>query len=233
MDKRRRRWIVFDSMFFASQLADGILERFGPTGITVWVAFLCACKRNLVPGQITVAGQEDTLAQLGLHGLVLVDSAGDNWELDAFWTYLGRMKHVRRRRHGRRQDVIATRWEQWQNAPGHKGKPSPEAEIGEEVPPDTPADKESFTETDTTDSPKSPQGGDQHDGRHQNCRQCGTNQRAQPKPPIAPVELVIDPNPACPTCRGTGQAAVTPGVGSDGYERCACTYYTPDEGVVG
>jgi hypothetical protein len=89
------------------------------------------------------------------------------------------------------------------------------------------------TETEVeTDTPKSPQSGDQHDGRHQNCRQCGTNPRAQPPVPIAPVELVVDPNPACPTCKGSGEVVI-PGEVFDQHERCYCTYFTPDEGAIG
>lgn len=114
-DGRRSQWIAFDSMFFGGSTYDDIMERFGPAGVVVWVAYLCACKRNLVPGQITVIGEADTLAQLGLVGLELVDQDGVRWDLDTYWTRLGQLKNVSRRRRGRASDILCTRWEAWQD----------------------------------------------------------------------------------------------------------------------
>ncbi len=114
MDGRRSQWIAFDALFFGSTTCDRLLDEFGPAGVTVWLAYLCACKRNLVPGQISVLGDADTLAQLGLPGLPLVNSTGEEWTLDALWTQLGRAKNVSRRRRGRVTDIVCTRWGHWQ-----------------------------------------------------------------------------------------------------------------------
>lgn len=113
-DRRRSQWIALDSFFFGSDLHAELQERFGPAGVCVWVAYLCACKRNLVQGQISYHSDADALAQMGLHGLELVNQDGEEWTMDALWTYLGRVKNVSRRRRGRVTDVLCTRWERWQ-----------------------------------------------------------------------------------------------------------------------
>lgn len=114
-DRRRSQFIIIDSHIMASNTMAGILEQFGPVGTSLWFAYLTACKRNLVQGQITVSSDADTLAQLGLHGIRLVDDNGDGFTLDAFWTYLGRMKKVSRTPRGRAVNIRCTGWERWQS----------------------------------------------------------------------------------------------------------------------
>ena len=117
-DRRRSQWIAFDSMFFGNELAVDILDRFGTAGVTVWLAYLCACKRNLVPGQISYLTDADCLAQLGLSGVELRDATGAELDLNAFWTRLGQLKNVSRRRRGHVTDLRCTRWEEWQQSYG-------------------------------------------------------------------------------------------------------------------
>jgi hypothetical protein len=114
MDGRRHQWLAFDAMFFGNRVTLDLLERFGPAGVLVWIAFLCACKRATVPGTVSVLSDADALGQLGLTGLALVDNAGDKWELADLWKRLGQLKQMSRRRRGQTTDIVATRWEQWQ-----------------------------------------------------------------------------------------------------------------------
>lgn len=114
-DRRRSRWIAADAHFYAGKLGADLRARFGPVGLLCFDAFLRACKLNNIEGQITYNGtQESFLAVVGLPFLELVDEDGDNWTLDAFWTYLGDRKQTSRRRRGRLVDVISTNWGKWQ-----------------------------------------------------------------------------------------------------------------------
>ncbi len=114
IDGRRSQWFAVDSMFFGSSLAQDVMERFGPSGIAVWFAFLAACKRNLVPGQITVLSDSDCLAQLGLSGMKLVDNEGNPYELSDYWRRLGELHTTSRRRHGAASTIVCRRWDEWQ-----------------------------------------------------------------------------------------------------------------------
>lgn len=116
VDGRRRPWLAMDVYYYDSNLACGVRERFGVVGVSVFDAFLRACKRNPVEGQVSYANVPDFLMQIGLPGLALVDEGGDTWELDMLWTYLGRMKNVRKTVRGRITNVRSTRWERWQNS---------------------------------------------------------------------------------------------------------------------
>lgn len=162
IDKRRSPWIAWDSGFYASSLGDGLAERFGSAGIVLWNAYLCTCKRALVPGQIAVYNDHDTLSQLGVPWLNLVNEDGEPFTLDTFWTYLGRMKHVSRTRRGRATYVTCTHWEAWQ----HDARRDVEAtrkrrsrqETTGTMQAETRTQRETFTETDTdtfteTDTP--------------------------------------------------------------------------------
>lgn len=114
-DRRRSPWIAWDSGFYGSTLCEGLTERFGAAGVVIWNAYLCACKRSLVPGQLAVYSDHDTLAQLGIQWLGLTNEDGAAFTLDAVWTYLGRMKHVSRTRRGRATYITCTHWEAWQH----------------------------------------------------------------------------------------------------------------------
>lgn len=109
-----RQWLSVDAMFYASPLALRLHDEFGWAGPAVWLAFLGACKRNSPAGQMTFVSDADALAQMGLTGRPLVDDDGKEWDLDMFWTLLGRTKNVRRTSRGRVVNVRATHWERWQ-----------------------------------------------------------------------------------------------------------------------
>lgn len=115
MDGRRSRWIAFDVMFYGNDLGVNLRHRFGAPGLVLFTAFLCACKRNAVPGKFRYLSDEDALAQLGVPGMSLVNEFGDAYTLDMFWTYLGQHKMTSRRRRGHITEITATRWEHWQH----------------------------------------------------------------------------------------------------------------------
>lgn len=114
MDRRRRQWLAVDVHYYDSTLAESLREEFGINAVVIFDAYLRACKRNSVQGQLTYGSDADFLAQIGLPGLALVDETGTGWTLDALWTFLGRMKNIRRTVRGRLTNVRATRWEQWE-----------------------------------------------------------------------------------------------------------------------
>lgn len=116
MDGRRAQWFAVDSMFFGSSLAQDMMARFGACGVTVWFAYLAACKRNLVPGQITVLNDADAMAQLGLSGMNLVNNDGEPFELSDFWRRLGELHTTARRRHGGASTIICRGWDEWQTS---------------------------------------------------------------------------------------------------------------------
>jgi hypothetical protein len=109
-----RRWIVLDADFFANHFTDRILERFGPAGVCLFVALLCAAKRGRIQGQITYASDAEAVDILGLRNLPLVNSAGDKWTLDDFWKFTGTQKQTSRSTRGRVKNVKVTGWSQWQ-----------------------------------------------------------------------------------------------------------------------
>lgn len=96
---------------YGSTVGEAILEDFGHVGMSVFIAFMLACKRAPVPGQIRVHSDADALAQMGISGVPLIGPDGQPFELDDLWRRLGDYKEVRRRRSGRCQDVIWRRYE--------------------------------------------------------------------------------------------------------------------------
>lgn len=109
-----RRWIVLDADFFANHFTDRILDRFGPAGVCLFIALLCAAKRSRIQGQITYASDSEAFDILGLRNLELVDAAGTTWTLDDFWKFTGTQKQTSRTRRGRVKNVKVTSWSQWQ-----------------------------------------------------------------------------------------------------------------------
>lgn len=109
------RWFRLDAAFQSSPLACRLEDRFGPLGVYAWVCFLAACKRNIPAGEISFSSEPEACAILGLTGVRLVDNQGDKWDLETFWTFLGRMKNVRRTSRGRAVNVRCTHWERWQD----------------------------------------------------------------------------------------------------------------------
>ena len=113
-DRRRSQWIAWDAHFLNDALGMELYDRFGSAGVALFVAFLSACKRNHVQGQITFASDPDLLAALGLPGMVLVNEAGDGWDADSFWRWLGERHVTRRSKRGRLHLVQSTQWDKWQ-----------------------------------------------------------------------------------------------------------------------
>lgn len=109
-----RRWLAIDADMFGKPFTLDLHHQFGPVGVAVWVAFLCGCKRNRIPGRVSFISEADARAQLGIHDWDLVDNEGKPWALEDFWLYTGRKKQTRRTRRGRETNVIATHWERWQ-----------------------------------------------------------------------------------------------------------------------
>lgn len=109
-----RRWIVLDADFFANHFTDRILDRFGPAGVCLFVALLCAAKRSRIQGQITYASDSEAFDILGIRNLELADAAGDKWTLDDFWKFTGTQKQTSRSTRGRVKNVKVTSWSQWQ-----------------------------------------------------------------------------------------------------------------------
>lgn len=114
VDGRRGRWISFDASFFDGRVGEMILDRFGPAGITLFVAFLCACKRNAVQGQIEYGSVPDAMSLMGIPDLELVDARGVEWDLQSFWRALAAHKQCSTRARGRLIQVKSSKWTKWQ-----------------------------------------------------------------------------------------------------------------------
>jgi hypothetical protein len=136
-DQRRRQWVAMDVFLLDSPLGVGIREKFGPAGLILFHAYLYACKRNSVQGQISYSSEADALALMSLPGLALTNERGETWALETFWRFLGHHKVIRRRRRGRLTDVLATKWGKWQQTPPRGGgggeKPTSEAGFTDEI----------------------------------------------------------------------------------------------------
>jgi hypothetical protein len=109
------QWLALDTQFFAKPFPIRLQERFGPTGVCLFIAFLCACKRNSPQGEISFSSDVQALQELGLHGQPLVDAAGNEWSLEDFWAFTGRMKQTKKTARGRVKNVKCTHWERWQD----------------------------------------------------------------------------------------------------------------------
>ena len=120
VDRRRSRWIAFDASFYDDALGVMIRERFGPVGLVLFSAFLCACKRNVTQGQIVYGSEADALAQMGLPDLQLTNERGETYTLQTFFRALGHHKQTSIRRTGRLTYVTSTKWAKWQEAWGRQ-----------------------------------------------------------------------------------------------------------------
>lgn len=117
-DNRRSRWIAWDASFFDGSVGVMLRDRFGTTGITLFLAFMCACKRNAVQGQIEYGSTPDALAQLGLPALELVNDRGEPFDLQSFWRSLAAHKQCSTRARGRLTQVKSSNWAKWQEGYG-------------------------------------------------------------------------------------------------------------------
>lgn len=117
-DSRRARWIAWDASFFDGSVGVMLRDRFGTTGITLFLAFMCACKRNAVQGQIEYGSTPDALAQLGLPALELVNDRGEPFDLQSFWRALAAHKQCSTRARGRLIQVKSSNWAKWQEGYG-------------------------------------------------------------------------------------------------------------------
>lgn len=114
--KPGRQWLVFDADFFDNSFTAALLDRYGPTGIVVFMAFLCACKRNHIQGRISYRNEFEALEKFGLAELGLVDNRGLPFTLDEYFDFTGTYKQTRRTRQGHTWNVFATGWEEWQQS---------------------------------------------------------------------------------------------------------------------
>lgn len=114
MDQRRGRWIAFDASFYDNSVGVMLREKYGTAGLTVFSAFLCACKRNMVQGQIEYGTEADALAQMGLPGLELRNEMGEPFSLQELWRSLAAHKQITTSTRGRRKQIKSSNWTKWQ-----------------------------------------------------------------------------------------------------------------------
>lgn len=146
---KRSRWFAFDADFLGGSVGCALRDELGGAGIAVFVAFLAACKRGHVEGQISYTNEHDAIALLGLTGMPMTRPDGSAFTLDDVWKLLGRYKQVRRTSRGRVTYVRSTRWERWQNVRGTsrqregKGRSTPDSA---DTDTDTNTDKDTNTD---------------------------------------------------------------------------------------
>jgi hypothetical protein len=114
-DGRRAQWFAMDIQFLHGKFGADMLDKFGPTGTTLFVGFLGKCKQGNPEGRITYTSEGDALVQMGVATLDLVNSQGEPWTLDEFWTWCGQRKQTRRTTRGRLTHVESRRWGHWQH----------------------------------------------------------------------------------------------------------------------
>lgn len=112
--KTGRRWLALDADLMDNPLTQRIVDQFGAAGVTVWVAFLCACKRSSTPGQIRYSSDDYLRRELGVQAIALVNQKGEPWDLEDLWTLTGHAKQTKRTSHGGWTYVTSTSWEEWQ-----------------------------------------------------------------------------------------------------------------------
>lgn len=108
-----RQWIHFDAQF-PLKFGHDLCEQFGPAGELLFVLFLCAAKRSYPQGRIHYRDEDELRVLLFAH-FDFENSAGDKWDLEAFWRYCGRRRVTSRKTRGGRIYVTATRWDAWED----------------------------------------------------------------------------------------------------------------------
>lgn len=114
MVRTGRRWIVLDADFFTNPFADRLLGEFGPAGLCVWIALLCAAKRSRIQGEVNYSSDTEARYVLSINDIELVNHLGVPWALNDLWALTGKMKQTRIKRHGRQIKLKVTNWSQWQ-----------------------------------------------------------------------------------------------------------------------
>lgn len=122
----RPRWLAIDADMFGKRFTHDLHDRFGPMGVVLWMAFLCACKMSPRQGTVRMANDRDGMDILGLADWDLITDKGEPFTLSEFFNFTGRKKQTRRvpvqRPDSQRiatahlLDVHATHWEHWQDA---------------------------------------------------------------------------------------------------------------------
>jgi hypothetical protein len=108
------QWLKLDAFLPARPFSQQLMERFGLSGLGMWVAFLAACKRQPTQGRIAFISYDEALQIMGVYGCCLLDNEGQPWTLEDFFNFTGRKRQTRRTMRGRTLYVTSTHWEDWQ-----------------------------------------------------------------------------------------------------------------------
>lgn len=107
MDRRRRQWIPVDVDLFSGS-GRAAYEQFGHAGLVVWIAFLTACQKANVQGQLHWRSENEALVKMGLDGYDLPFS------LVTFFSWTGRKHWTTTKAKDGVQTTTARRWDDWQ-----------------------------------------------------------------------------------------------------------------------
>jgi|GEM_PF-6445636 len=115
MDGRRRPWIAIPTDLPYTPLGQRLQRDFGPEGIALWVALLCAAKRSLNEGTVTFYDDTPWWRELRL-------SQPSTSDLIPFLDCLASMKEAHRKRYGAMLEVTLTRYTEMQKPRGSGGQ---------------------------------------------------------------------------------------------------------------
>jgi hypothetical protein len=89
-DRRRRPFVAIDMEFFCgSRKEHDLYERWGWCGVTLWAAFMSACKRAPLEGRVRFESEEHMAANLGVVGRELLDADGKPFTFREFFAWTG------------------------------------------------------------------------------------------------------------------------------------------------
>jgi hypothetical protein len=110
-------WIAIPTDLAFTPLGQRLQRDFGPEGIALWVALLCAAKRSLNEGTVTFYDDTPWWRELRL-------SQPSTSDLIPFLDCLASMKEAHRKRHGAALEVTLTRYTEMQKPRGSGGQAS-------------------------------------------------------------------------------------------------------------